>query len=454
MATPAPLPVGEPFSEALAEAAQSAALAMRLFFTVADAVRRAAQKARQGKEDELGEDTAKLAPGWAEAQLRPVLDASVLGDLMAGEDWPQMARQLVLLQQAGVDMTTFLPQLGTVASTVQRAVEANTATIKAAGTDRWADQLRATMPAGMVRDAILASPAWPDMAAAMDRLAGQGVDVTRLLTDAHRAGVGVDQAVAAVLAATPAPAPAAAPAPTAAAAPGPGEVPAARAAEARDPWAPPPSAKAPSSGPAAAPGMPPAPAPAVPAPVPAPEAVVVSEDARRYWGPLTEGLTLPADLDLGFGARDKALDQLGVRPAVHARIVSTVKDVLGERDGGLLVGSRPWPLLAARMQQLGESDGPKAVAEHLARLTGDDSWRMGAPGEFARRMVLSTHQALTTPLDAPLVATPPVSAAAARSRSTTTPAAAPGTAGAAPDGPAMPAHRQQAASARKSGRSR
>ncbi|MCP3759367.1 hypothetical protein [Streptomyces sp. TBY4] len=99
----------------------------------------------------------------------------MLGDLMKGEDWPQMARQLVLLQQAGVDMNVFLPQLGGVGSTVQRAVEANSATIKAAGTDRWADQLRATMPEGIVRDAILASPAWPDIVAAMDRLHGQGV---------------------------------------------------------------------------------------------------------------------------------------------------------------------------------------------------------------------------------------------------------------------------------------
>ncbi|MFI5763971.1 hypothetical protein ACIA8F_23905 [Streptomyces sp. NPDC051563] len=184
--------------------------------------------------------------------------------------------------------------------------------------------------------------------------------------------------------------------------------------------------------------------------------VVVSEDARRYWGPLTEGLALPADLDLDLdlGVRDRALDQLGVRPSVHARIVPTVKDVLGERDGRLLVGVRPWPLLAARMQQIGEAHGPAAVAERLARLTGDESWRTGPPGEYARRMVLSTHQALTTPPGTPLVAAPPVSAAAARSRSTTTLAAAPGTAGAAPDGPAMSAHRQQAAPARKSGRGR
>ncbi|MFG2711974.1 hypothetical protein ACGFX2_15640 [Streptomyces goshikiensis] len=74
---------------------QSFALAMRPFFTVADAVRRAAQKHRQGKEDELGEDAAWLAPGWAEARPRPVLDASVVSDLMLGADWPQLARQLV-----------------------------------------------------------------------------------------------------------------------------------------------------------------------------------------------------------------------------------------------------------------------------------------------------------------------------------------------------------------------
>ncbi|MCX4775279.1 hypothetical protein [Streptomyces sp. NBC_01264] len=72
----------------------------------------------------------------------------MLGDLMKGEDWPQMARQLVLLQQAGVGMGVFLPQLGTVASTVQRAVEANSATIRAAGTDRWADQAEAPPVSG------------------------------------------------------------------------------------------------------------------------------------------------------------------------------------------------------------------------------------------------------------------------------------------------------------------
>ncbi|MBT2453205.1 hypothetical protein J7F03_40600 [Streptomyces sp. ISL-43] len=62
MSTPAaPLPVGEPFSESLAEAVQSAAIAMRLFLAVADAIRRAAQKQREGKQAELGEDAAKLA---------------------------------------------------------------------------------------------------------------------------------------------------------------------------------------------------------------------------------------------------------------------------------------------------------------------------------------------------------------------------------------------------------
>ncbi|KJY28479.1 hypothetical protein VR46_38000, partial [Streptomyces sp. NRRL S-444] len=182
------------------------------------------------KEEELAEDEEKLAPGWAADRLRPLLDGGVLADLMSGEDWPRMAGQMVLLQRAGIDLNSFLPQLGQVAKTVYQAVEANPKRISAEGTDRWADMLKATMPEGMVRDAILASPAWPD-SAAMGRLDGQGVNVQRLLTDAHAAGVGVDQAVAAVLATQ-------APAPVAGAAPGPAAgVPAARTGVAPDPWA-------------------------------------------------------------------------------------------------------------------------------------------------------------------------------------------------------------------------
>ncbi|MCY0943336.1 hypothetical protein [Streptomyces antarcticus] len=85
--------------------------------------------------------------------------------------------------------------------------------------------------------------------------------------------------------------------------------------------------------------------------------MVVSEDARRYWGPLTEGLP-SRNRNLDLGVRDRALEQLGVRPADHARIVAMVNGVPGERNGGLLVGSRPWPLLATRTQQFGESEGP------------------------------------------------------------------------------------------------
>ncbi|WP_221223351.1 hypothetical protein [Streptomyces sp. 2132.2] len=122
---------------------------------------------------------------------------------------------MVGLQKAGVDLTTFLPQLGQAAKTVYQAVEANQARIQAAGTDRWADLLTKTMPDGLVRDAILASPAWPDMAAKMALLDQQGIDVAAFLTAAHSQGVGVDRAVAALLAPPGAAAQAAAPAPVA-----------------------------------------------------------------------------------------------------------------------------------------------------------------------------------------------------------------------------------------------
>ncbi|MBM9624791.1 hypothetical protein JE024_40430 (plasmid) [Streptomyces zhihengii] len=239
MSTPAPAPAAvDPFAESVAEAAQTAAAAFRLMMTISDAVRRAAQKARKGEEEELAEGEEKLAPGWAADALRPLLDDQVLADLMAGKDWPAMAGQMVLLQRAGVDLNLFLPQLGQAAKIVYQAVAANQARISAAGTDRWADLLTKTMPEGLVRDAILSSPAWPDMAAKMAHLDQQGVDVAAFLTAAHGQGVGVDQAVAALLAQ---PGAAAAPAAVPAAV-----VPAARPAPAPNPYAAP-------AGPEAAP---------------------------------------------------------------------------------------------------------------------------------------------------------------------------------------------------------
>ncbi|GAA3380670.1 hypothetical protein GCM10020367_68900 [Streptomyces sannanensis] len=354
-ADPAPMPAEDPFAEAVAEAARTTAAAVKLTLTIADAVRRAAQKHRQGREDELADGEEQLAPGWAAQSLRPVLDGGVLADLMSGADWPAMAGQLVLLQKAGVDLGAFLPQLGQVASTVYTAVEANAARISAEGTDRWADLLRKAMPEGLVRDAILASPAWPDMAAQMAALDHEGVDVTGFLTAAHGQGVGVDRAVAALLARQGGPQPAA----PAAAAPA---VPAARTAPGPDP--------------AAA----------------APELVVaVSADARSMWGPLTEGLNVPNDLNL--------------------------------------------------------SDRLKAG------LLDNTAWQQGPPSELAGRLVGAILRALTTPPGAPVPDGPRVSATAARSRSTTTPtAAAPGQG--APAEPPVPAHRQQAAPARRQGHGR
>ncbi|MFD5880085.1 hypothetical protein ACFWHN_15445, partial [Streptomyces yangpuensis] len=201
-------PLPEPFAEALGEAAHTAAMAYRLVLAISDAVRRAAQKRLTGREEELGEDAGKMAPGWSADQLRGHLGDDILAVLMQDTDWPRMACQLVGLQQAGVDLGVFLPQMGRMTAGVHQAVTANAARIKAEGTDRWADLLQTTMPEGLVRDAILASPAWPDIAAAMGRLDTAGIDVARILTDAHQAGAGVDQAVAAVTAAaanTPAP---------------------------------------------------------------------------------------------------------------------------------------------------------------------------------------------------------------------------------------------------------
>ncbi|MFF2521472.1 hypothetical protein [Streptomyces liangshanensis] len=443
MATPAPAPLpGEPFSEALSEAAQAAAMSVRLLLTVTDAVRRAAQRHHHGRESDPGQETEAGAPARAAEELRAVLPGNVLAGLMAGEDWPVMARQLAGLQHAGVDLAVFLPQLGHMAQGVHQAVAKTAARTKAEGTDRWADLLRRTMPQGLVREAILASPAWPHIASVMARLDDRGVDVARVLADAHAAGTGVDRAVAALTTQAAVPPPAAAtPAAAAVAAPVVLSPTSARAVPVRS----------------ARPALAPAPVPVrtaaggrEPDPWAAP---AVSTDAKQSWGPLTEGLDVPRDLDLG--SRTRALRQLGVGETAHTRLVAALHGHLPEREAALLVSARQWPLLAARMHRMNKAGAP--VEDHLARLAAEDApWRRGPASDAPGRLLLATHQALTTPLDVPLPAGPRVSTAAARSRSTTTPtppAAGPAPAP-APGGPAVPAHRQPAVPARRQGRGR
>ncbi|MFK0150363.1 hypothetical protein ACIQUZ_35325 [Streptomyces griseus] len=398
MTTPAPAQLsGEPFSEALSEAAQAAAMSIRLILTIADAVRRASQKHHHGQEQDLPEDIGQMAESWwSEDELSKHLPASLLTHLTNSPDWPVTARRLVSLSRAGVDLTTFLPNLGTMAAGVERAVATNTARTKTEGTDRWADLLRTTLPEGLVRDAILASPTWPDIAATMNRLHDQGIDVTRILTDAHTAGLGIDQAIATAI--TPSTAPTPVPAPAAA----------------------------------------------------VPPVAEVSADARNLWGPLTEGLTIPRDLDLSDRAR--ALEQLGVTPSAHRTLVTRVKEALPQRDAALLVSSRQWPVLAHRMHHMTQEEAP--LAAHLARIAPDTaSWRTGPPSGITARLLLAAHHALTTPLDQPLPTGPRVSTTAARSRSTTTTDTATPKQP-APAEPAAPAHRRTTAPAPRQGRGR
>ncbi|WP_431787567.1 hypothetical protein [Streptomyces sp. G9] len=179
----------------------------------------------------------------------------------------------------------------------------------------------------------------------------------------------------------------------------------------------------------------------------------MSTDAKRAWGPLTEGLRIPRDLDLTDRAH--ALDQLGISTGAHRLLVSRVNEALPEPDAALLVSSRLWPLLAHRMHTMAQAGEP--FTAHLARLAPETAaWRTGPPADTAKRLLLAAHHALTTPLDAPLPTGPRVSAPAARSRSTTTgpdTAAVPGRQP-APAQPAAPAHHRQTTPAPRQGRGR
>ncbi|MEV6424972.1 hypothetical protein [Streptomyces sp. NPDC051662] len=199
MATPTPEEqASEAFAAAAAEAVQTSVMAFRLVMAIADAVRRQQQK-KAGKEEEL--PPAGKATTEASEEVKKFLPPDISAALMDGADWPQLAQQLMALRNAGVDLEAMLPRVGEITVTVRDAVAANAERVAREGTDTWAKMLRETTPAGPVREAILSSPAWPEMAATMAKLDERGVDVRAILASAHEEGVGVDQAVAKVLAA-------------------------------------------------------------------------------------------------------------------------------------------------------------------------------------------------------------------------------------------------------------
>ncbi|MFI1392629.1 hypothetical protein [Streptomyces griseoaurantiacus] len=368
MPTPEERP-GEAFTEAVAEAVQSSVMAFRLVMAIADAVRRRQQK-RAGKEDELPD--AEKSAAEVSGEVKKFLPDDISAALLEGADWPQLAQQLMALRQAGVDLQTMLPRVGEITAMVRDQVVANAEKVRREGTEEWAKALRETLPAGPVREAILSSPAWPETARTMATLNERGVDVRAILASAHEEGVGVDQAIAKVLATAEAPTP--------------------------------------------------------------------SRDATLSYGPLTVGLDIPKDLDLGD--RERALRQLSIAPSGNQRFARMVREAMpgAEREADLLVTARQWPLVAARMADM-ESKG-RPVAEHLAGLSKDTSWQEGPRSQMGRRLVQAANDALRRPVGTtPTGPRPRVSTAAARSTSPSVGPARPSGKGAAPAAPGVAAHR-------------
>ncbi|MFI9311215.1 hypothetical protein [Streptomyces triculaminicus] len=355
-------------------------MAIRLVLAIADAVRRQQQK-MAGKEEELPD--AEKSAAEASGEVKRLLPSTFSAALLDGADWPHLAQQLMALRSAGVDLETILPRVGEIAVTVRDQVVANAERVAREGTDEWAKALRETLPAGPVREAILSSPAWPEMAATMAKLDERGVDVRAILASAHEEGVGVDRAVAKVLAAA--------------------EVP------------------------------------------------TTSRDAKLSYGPMTTGLDIPKDLDLGD--RERALRQLAISPSENQRFTRMVREAMPgrEREADLIVAARQWPLVAARMADMEGRGAP--VAEHLARLSKDTSWEQGPRSQMGRRLVQAANDALRKPVGEPVGSGPRVNTAAARSTSSSVGPIKAAAKGAAPATPGVAAHRE-AGPAVKGGKTR
>src|SRR5690606_8048589 len=165
MTTPTPEErAGEAFAESAAEAVQTAVMAARLVMAIADATRRHQQRKQKGKEDDF--PAAEEAVHEIGKDVQRLLPSDVSTALMEEADWPQLAQQLLALRKAGVDLDQVLPRIGEIAVNVRDQVAAKASET----TDQWVGVVRETLPAGPVREAILTSPAWSEMAATMTRL--------------------------------------------------------------------------------------------------------------------------------------------------------------------------------------------------------------------------------------------------------------------------------------------
>ncbi|MEV6357988.1 hypothetical protein [Streptomyces hydrogenans] len=175
-------PQGDPFTDAAGEAVQTVVASVRLVLAIADAVRRHRERQQRGVEKELP-PAEEAVEGAKTALQEGHLPVDVSAALLTGADWPLMAQQLMGLKNAGVSLDEFLPKLGEVAVMVHEAV-APTPPAAEAGPD-WVGVVRRSLPAGPAREAILSSPSWADMTASMARLEARGVDVGKVLAQAH-----------------------------------------------------------------------------------------------------------------------------------------------------------------------------------------------------------------------------------------------------------------------------
>lgn len=147
-------------------------------------------------------------------------------------------------------------------------------------------------------------------------------------------------------------------------------------------------------------------------------APATSRDALLSYGPLTTGLDVPKDLDLSDRAR--ALRQLSISPQENERFARLVREAMPgrEREAGLMVTAKQWPLVAARMAWM-ESEG-QPVTEHLARLMKDTAWEDGPGPQLGSRLVQAANDALRRPLgDGAGESRVTVNTAAARAQSAT-----------------------------------
>ncbi|MEV6672858.1 hypothetical protein [Streptomyces sp. NPDC051162] len=327
-----------PFEVAAAQAMSAAAESIKFLVTVAMAIKDRHDAAAENRDGFRAVQVAQLqqlngpaevGTHYASLVAEHVTNPGIRDALLASPQWPQIAADLHQLEQAGVNVRDLLSDASRTADRVAASLMPPQPVTTA---ERYAAVVREHVPNEQVREALLGSAQWPQIAEHMQQMEAAGINVPEVLAQANQSGAALTTALQTAYAQT-----------------------AQRAAALSAENSPAPQPQRPGTAPVAA----------------AARAERLADMPAPRGGRRESG---------GLANRAADLKALGISKVENQRLVRMIRDtVQNEHHAGLIVVSSQWPQIAAQMRDL-EQRGIHP-GNRLVRLSKEVTRRAVAGGE-------------------------------------------------------------------------